>query len=125
MAYGPRESSSGGPFFRDIEQQGTSASVEVYNYMWSGHNDTEAQRLGVLHGPYALWWRSSAPAAPDMSFMDNLGLAGTVAPSGRGYLAGAVSGVTAGLAATCRLGEPRRPVLGRARRPTATSPARR
>jgi len=101
LAYGLRESSSGGPFFRDIEQQGTSASVEVYNYMWSGHNDTEAQRLGVLHGPYALMVAGpSAPAAPDMSFMDTLGLAGLVAPSGRGSVAGAVSGITAGLAAT-------------------------
>jgi rhamnogalacturonan endolyase len=48
LVYGLRESSSGGPFFRDIEQHGTSASVEVYNYMWSAHNQTEAQRLGVL-----------------------------------------------------------------------------
>ena len=80
MAYGTRESSSGGPFFRDIEQQGTSASVEVYNYMWSGHNDTEAQRLGVLYGPYALMVAgTSTPAAPDMSFMDSLGLTGSVA----------------------------------------------
>jgi rhamnogalacturonan endolyase len=40
MVYGLRESSSGGPFFRDIEQQGTSASVEVYNYMWSARRRT-------------------------------------------------------------------------------------
>ena len=97
MVYGTRESSSGGPFFRDIEQQGTSASVEVYNYMWSGHNDTEAQRLGVLYGPYALMvGGTSTPAAPDMSFMYNFGFTGSVAPSGRGFVAGAVSGVTAG-----------------------------
>ena len=97
MVYGTRESSSGGPFFRDIEQQGTSASVEVYNYMWSGHNDTEAQRLGVLYGPYALMVAgTSTPAAPDMSFMDSFGFTGSVAPSGRGFVVGAVSGVTAG-----------------------------
>ena len=101
MAYGTRESSSGGPFFRDIEQQGTSASVEVYNYMWSGHNDTEPQRLGVLHGPYALMVSgTSTPAAPDMSFMYNFGFVGSVAPSGRGLVAGATSGVTAGAIAT-------------------------
>ena len=94
MAYGTRESSSGGPFFRDIEQQGTSASVEVYNYMWSGHNDTEPQRLGVLYGPYALMvGGTSTPAAPDMSFMYNFGFAGSVAPSGRGFVSGAASGV--------------------------------
>ena len=101
MAYGTRESSSGGPFFRDIEQQGTSASVEVYNYLWSGHNDTQAQRLGVLYGPYALMVAgTSTPAAPDMSFMYTLGLAGTVAPSGRGFVVGAAAGVTSGTTAT-------------------------
>jgi rhamnogalacturonan endolyase len=100
MAYGLRESSSGGPFFRDIEQQGTGASVEVYNYMWSGHNDTEPQRLGVLYGPYALMVAgTSAPAAPDMSFMYNFGFAGSVGPSGRGVVTGSVSGVTAGIPA--------------------------
>jgi rhamnogalacturonan endolyase len=101
MVYGTRESSSGGPFFRDIEQQGTSASVEVYNYMWSGHNDTEAQRLGVLYGPYALMVAgTSTPAAPDMSFMASLGLGGTVGSSQRGFVVGAASGVTGGTTAT-------------------------
>lgn len=101
MVYGLRESSSGGPFFRDIEQQGTSASVEVYNYMWSAHNQTEAQRLGVLHGPYALMVAgTSTPAAPDMSFMSGLGLTGAVASSGRGWVAGHASGVTPGIPAT-------------------------
>jgi rhamnogalacturonan endolyase len=101
MAYGTRESSSGGPFFRDIEQQGTSASVEVYNYMWSGHNDTEAQRLGVLYGPYALMVAgTSAPAAPDMTFMYGLGLQGAVASAQRGFVVGAAAGVTSGTTAT-------------------------
>jgi rhamnogalacturonan endolyase len=101
LVYGLRESSSGGPFFRDIEQQGTSASVEVYNYMWSAHNQTEAQRLGVLHGPYALMVAgTSTPAAPDMTFMYGLGLTGAVPASGRGWVAGNASGVTPGSAAT-------------------------
>jgi rhamnogalacturonan endolyase len=101
MAYGTRESSSGGPFFRDIEQQGTSASVEVYNYLWSGHNDTEAQRLGVLYGPYALMVAgTSAPAAPDMSFMYTLGLSGAVGPAQRGFVAGAAAGVDSAATAT-------------------------
>jgi rhamnogalacturonan endolyase len=101
MAYGTRESSSGGPFFRDIEQQGTSASVEVYNYMWSGHNDTEPQRLGVLYGPYALMVSgTSTPGAPDMSFMYNFGFAGSVAASGRGLVSGTASGVAGGMPVT-------------------------
>ena len=53
MAYGNRESSAGGPFFRDIEQQGATDN-QLYNYMFSAHNQTEAQRLNVLYGPYAL-----------------------------------------------------------------------
>jgi rhamnogalacturonan endolyase len=98
MAYGNRESSAGGPFFRDIEQQCTgSNSVELYNYLWSGHNDTESQRLGVLYGPYALMvGGTGTPATPDMSFMYTLGLRGAVADSGRGYVQGKAMGVASG-----------------------------
>ncbi|WP_188316390.1 rhamnogalacturonan lyase B N-terminal domain-containing protein [Solihabitans fulvus] len=95
MAYGNRESSSGGPFFRDIEQQGTGASVELYNYLWSGHNDTEAQRLDVLYGPYALMVADeTTPDSPDMTFMGGLGLRGYVPESGRGYVSGTASGIS-------------------------------
>jgi len=81
MAYGNRESASGGPFFRDIQNQ-SGSDTEVYNYMNSGHNQTEAHRMG-LHGPYALVFTTgSTPAAPDMSWMSSLGLQGWV--SGRG-----------------------------------------
>jgi rhamnogalacturonan endolyase len=44
MAYGNREKSSGGPFFRDIQFQ----DAEVYNYMYSGHNQTEPMRMGSV-----------------------------------------------------------------------------
>ncbi len=101
MAYGNRESSSGGPFFRDIEQQGTATEIQLYNYLWSGHNQTEAQRLGVLYGPYCLMvGGTGTPAAPDMSFMDQFGLAGQVPASGRGYVTGGGYGVTPGIQAT-------------------------
>ena len=97
MSYGNRESSAGGPFFRDIEQQGTS-NVQLYNYLWSAHNQTENQRLGVLYGPYALMiGGTSAPSEPDMSFMAGFGFAGSVSASGRGYLAGKAAGVTTGV----------------------------
>ncbi|MEY4489841.1 MAG: hypothetical protein RIQ79_2349 [Verrucomicrobiota bacterium] len=83
MAYGNRESSSGGPFFRDIQNQ-TGTDAEVYNYMNSGHQQTEAWRMG-LQGPYALCFTTgSTPSVPDMSFMANLGLTGYVASAGRG-----------------------------------------
>ena len=100
MAYGNRESSAGGPFFRDIEQQGTTDN-QLYNYLWSAHNQTEAQRLSVLYGPYALMvGGTTAPAAPDMTFLASLGLTGLVPAASRGWVAGAASGVTAGAAVT-------------------------
>lgn len=46
-------SSSGGPFFRDIDNQNGDTDNEIYFYMNSGHTQTEAYRQG-LHGPYAL-----------------------------------------------------------------------
>jgi rhamnogalacturonan endolyase len=84
MAYGNRESSSGGPFFHDIQNQSGTDS-EVYNYMNSGHNQTEAYRMG-FHGPYALIFNdgSTTPAVPDMSWMGSYGLNGWVDASGRG-----------------------------------------
>jgi rhamnogalacturonan endolyase len=99
MFYGNRESSSGGPFFRDIEQQGTDNN-DLYNYLWSAHNQPEPQRLSVLYGPYALMVTNGpAPAAPDVSFMDGLGLRGMVSASGRGFVVGKAMGVPAGVPA--------------------------
>ena len=94
MVFGSRESSSGGPFFRDIQNQ-AGGDQEVYNYMNSGHNQTEANRLGVLHGPYALVFTTGTPPALpiDFGWMGGLGLTGWVPPSGRGSVSGAVSGV--------------------------------
>jgi rhamnogalacturonan endolyase len=90
VAFGNRESSSGGPFFRDIENQGDGAGSdqEIYNYMNSGHNQTEAYRVSnVLHGPYAYCFTSGGtPSVPDMSFIANLGLTGYVNSAGRGRL---------------------------------------
>lgn len=102
MVFGNRESSSGGPFFRDIEHQlgGTvnTADQEIYNYMNSGHEQTESPRLNVLHGPYALVFTTGAPPTLplDFSWMDPLGLKGWVPASGRGSVAGTVTGVPAG-----------------------------
>ncbi len=86
MVFGTREKASGGPFFRDIQHQ-TGAQNEVYNYMNSGHNQTEAFRLG-LHGPYALVvTNGSVPStALDFSWIQSggLNLAGFVPTTGRG-----------------------------------------
>jgi rhamnogalacturonan endolyase len=89
MAYGNRESSLGGPFFRDIQNQ-SGTDTEVYNYMNSGHAQTATFIRTGLHGPSALMFTGgTAPAAvPDMSWMGTLGLAGWVLPSGRGKVIG-------------------------------------
>jgi rhamnogalacturonan endolyase len=91
MAFDNREGSSGGPFYRDIQNQSASTTndgdTELYNYMNSGHEQTEAFRMG-FHGPYALVFTNGAtPAMPDMSWVANLGLAGYVGTAGRGGVA--------------------------------------
>lgn len=90
------EASSGGPFFRDIDNQGSSQQ-EVYFYMNSGHEQTESYRMG-LHGPYALCITDGAPpsASLDVSFVAGLGLTGYIDNSGRGTVVGRVSGIPAG-----------------------------
>lgn len=87
IAYGNRETSSGGPFFRDIQNQSGTDS-ELYNYMNSGHAQTEDRRMG-LNGPYALMFTTGAtPAAPDMSWMGPYIPNGWVGEEGRGRVLG-------------------------------------
>ncbi|WP_339190547.1 rhamnogalacturonan lyase B N-terminal domain-containing protein [Paenibacillus sp. FSL R5-0490] len=98
MAYGNREKSSGGPFFRDIQFQ-SGTETEVYNYMNSGHAQTENWRLG-LHGPYALIFTTGgAPSVPDFSWMSGLNLQGWVSSRGNVVLNG-LSGMDTGYAYT-------------------------
>ncbi|MFX3648820.1 MAG: rhamnogalacturonan lyase B N-terminal domain-containing protein [Paenibacillus sp.] len=98
MAYGNREKSSGGPFFRDIQFQ-SGTETEVYNYMNSGHAQTENWRLG-LHGPYALIFTTgSTPSVPDFSWMSGLNLQGWVSSRGNVVLNG-LSGMDTGYAYT-------------------------
>jgi rhamnogalacturonan endolyase len=96
MAIGNYESSSGGPFFRDIDNQGSSQQ-EIYFYMNSHHAQTEANRMG-FHGPYALIFNKGSTAAlPNFDFYSSLSLSGYVPKSGRGTVSGTVSGVTDGV----------------------------
>jgi rhamnogalacturonan endolyase len=98
----PRESASGGPFFRDIQNQ-CGTDQEIYNYMNSGHNQTEGWRTNVLHGPYALVFTSgSPPALPlDYSWIESggLNLTGWISKTNRGAVVGVVSGIPAGFEA--------------------------
>jgi rhamnogalacturonan endolyase len=106
MFFGNRESSSGGPFFRDIQNQ-CGTDQEIYNYMNSGHNQTEAWRTNVLHGPYALVFTSgSPPALPvDFSWIESggLNLLGWFSPTNRGAVAGVVAGIPAAFQAVVGL----------------------
>lgn len=98
MAYGNREKSSGGPFFRDIQFQ-SGTETEVYNYMNSGHAQTEGWRVG-LHGPYALIFTTGGtPSVPDFSWMSGLNLQGWVSSRGNVVLNG-LSGMDTGYAYT-------------------------
>ncbi|CAE6486624.1 unnamed protein product [Rhizoctonia solani] len=67
------ETSSGGSFFRDINNQG-STQQELYFYMNSGHTQTEANRM-------------------DLAFWDGLGVADWLPTSDRGYVKVKASGV--------------------------------
>lgn len=90
------ETSSGGPFFRDINTNNAGDSTNLYWYMNSGHVQTEDFRTG-LHGPYVMTWsRSGVPKISefDFSFMADLDLEGYVADSGRGTVTGTASGVS-------------------------------
>ncbi|CAE6480896.1 unnamed protein product [Rhizoctonia solani] len=79
------ETSSGGPFFRDINNQNSQSddgANEVHWYMNSNHAQTESYRTGFF-GPYALVFTSgSAPTS-----------------SGRGTVSGTVSGIPSGFQA--------------------------
>lgn len=90
------ESSSGGPFFRDINTNNAGDSTNLYNYMNSGHVQTESWRMG-LHGPYFMQFsRSGIPTVKgvDVSWYSELGLKGYVAAADRGYVKGTATGVS-------------------------------
>ncbi|KAF5331304.1 hypothetical protein D9758_015809 [Tetrapyrgos nigripes] len=94
------EKSSGGPFHRDIDNQGTSQQ-EVYFYMNSNHEQTEQFRTGFF-GPYALAFTDGTKPSGDLdtSFFDDLGLEGYVPASDRGTVTGTYSGTLSGLPVT-------------------------
>jgi len=88
------ETSSGGPFFRDIDMNPTGTYSGLYWYMNSGHAQTEAYRTGLC-GPYALVFsRYGTPSAStDLSFWAGMGATGYVPESNRGRVNGKASGI--------------------------------
>ncbi|KAG8911419.1 hypothetical protein FRC02_006624 [Tulasnella sp. 418] len=83
------ETSSGGPFFRDINTDRNSGFHALYIYMNSGHAQTEERRTG-FNGPYVMCFsRTGIPDKNiDTSFYSSLGLSGYVAANGRGTVSG-------------------------------------
>ncbi|GIF16787.1 rhamnogalacturonan lyase B N-terminal domain-containing protein [Actinoplanes teichomyceticus] len=96
---------SGGPFFRDIEVNDTGTAVNITHYMFSGHQQTEALRLG-LHGPYALALTDGeSPAPRSMDFLSAY-LPGLLSDARRGGVSGTAGGTWNGLRATVALAGP-------------------
>ncbi|GKZ91242.1 hypothetical protein AnigIFM59636_003441 [Aspergillus niger] len=87
------ETSSGGPFHRDINSNNGGDYNSLYWYMNSGHVQLESYRMG-LHGPYSMYFsRSGTPSTDiDTSFFADLDIEGYVAESGRGTVSGTASG---------------------------------
>ncbi|EGZ30409.1 hypothetical protein PHYSODRAFT_295216 [Phytophthora sojae] len=86
------ETSSGGPFFRDINNK-LDVSNELSFYMNSDHTRIEDYRYG-FHGPYALALTSgAAPDAStlDFSFFQDQELTGFVPDAKRGEVAGTIT----------------------------------
>ncbi|KAH7488291.1 putative rhamnogalacturonate lyase A [Phytophthora ramorum] len=86
------ETSSGGPFFRDINNK-FDVSNELSFYMNSEHTRIEDYRYG-FHGPYALVFTSgAAPSADslDFSFFQDQDLTGFVPDAQRGDVAGTIT----------------------------------
>ncbi|KAG6615155.1 putative rhamnogalacturonase [Phytophthora cinnamomi] len=86
------ETSSGGPFFRDINNK-LDVSNELSFYMNSEHTRIEDYRYG-FHGPYALALTSGAapdPSTLDFSFFQDQDLTGFVPDAKRGEVAGTIT----------------------------------
>jgi len=102
---GTHEMSSGGPFFRDIEVNDTGTTVNITHYMFSGHEQTEALRLG-LHGPYAMAVTDGGrPAARSMDFLSAY-IPGLLSNAQRGGVSGTAGGSWAGRPGTVALAGP-------------------
>ncbi|MBT2424060.1 rhamnogalacturonase B precursor [Streptomyces sp. ISL-22] len=94
MVRSNHEKASGGPFYRSLLRHQSADGGGLYEILYYGQNQTEAQRFG-LQGPYVIALTdggapSSAlfPGTLTTSWADSLGIAGYVGASGRGRVAG-------------------------------------
>ncbi|MFI6661633.1 rhamnogalacturonan lyase B N-terminal domain-containing protein [Streptomyces sp. NPDC050523] len=94
MVRSNHEKTSGGPFYRSLLRHQSADGGGLYEILYYGENQTEAQRFG-LQGPYVIAFTDGgAPSSAlhhanmDTSWADALGISGYVAASGRGRVAG-------------------------------------
>ncbi|MFF5183093.1 rhamnogalacturonan lyase B N-terminal domain-containing protein [Streptomyces sp. NPDC000345] len=88
------EKASGGPFYRSLLRHQSADGGGLYEILYYGENQTEAQRFG-LQGPYVIALTDGGapssslfPGTLTTSWADSLGISGYVGAGGRGRVAG-------------------------------------
>jgi rhamnogalacturonan endolyase len=88
------EKASGGPFYRSLLRHQSADGGGLYEILYYGENQTEAQRFG-LQGPYVIAFTDGGapssslfPGTLTTSWADSLGISGYVGAGGRGRVAG-------------------------------------
>ncbi|MGW1951200.1 rhamnogalacturonan lyase B N-terminal domain-containing protein [Streptomyces sp. NPDC001920] len=94
MVRSNHEKASGGPFYRSLLRHQSADGGGLYEILYYGQNQTEAQRFG-LQGPYVIAFTdggapSSAlyPGTLTTPWADSLGIPGYVGAGGRGRVTG-------------------------------------
>ncbi|MFJ5302550.1 rhamnogalacturonan lyase B N-terminal domain-containing protein [Streptomyces sp. NPDC088350] len=88
------EKASGGPFYRSLLRHQSADGGGLYEILYYGENQTEAQRFG-LQGPYVLALTDGGAPSSSLyhanlttAWADSLGISGYTAASSRGRVAG-------------------------------------
>ncbi|MEU0672810.1 rhamnogalacturonan lyase B N-terminal domain-containing protein [Streptomyces sp. NPDC006172] len=88
------ERASGGPFYRSLLRHQSADGGGLYEILYYGQNQTEAQRFG-LQGPYVIAFTDGGapssslfPGTLTTPWADSLGIPGYVGAGGRGRVAG-------------------------------------
>ncbi|MET7882867.1 rhamnogalacturonan lyase B N-terminal domain-containing protein [Streptomyces avermitilis] len=94
MVRSNHEKASGGPFYRSLLRHQSADGGGLYEILYYGENQTEAQRFR-LQGPYVIAFTDGGAPSSSLyhgnlttSWADSLGISGYVAASGRGRVAG-------------------------------------
>jgi rhamnogalacturonan endolyase len=94
MVRSNHEKASGGPFYRSLLRHQSADGGGLYEILYYGQNQTEAQRFG-LQGPYVIAFTDGGapssslfPGTLTTSWADALDISGYVGASGRGQVAG-------------------------------------